>query len=91
MSKSFPMRVPKWVKPEQRQRFAVRVAALYYSEDGGLATLSKALGYSSSTLHMALGSKGLNADHCIKLETLLGRELFPREFFRPDIFIASAE
>lgn len=91
MSKSFPMRVPKWVKPEHHQRFAVRLAALYYSEDGGLAALSKALGYSTSALHMALSGKGLNADHCIKLETLLGRDLFPREFFRPDIFIPSAE
>jgi hypothetical protein len=88
MSKQLPMRVPDWVAPEQYQRFAVRLAALYYCEDGGLGALSTALGYSTTALHMALSGKGLNADHCIKLENLLGRDLFPREFFRPDIFIA---
>lgn len=40
-------------------------------------------------LHMALKSKGgVNAQSCIRLEELLGRDLFPREFFRPDIFVA---
>lgn len=88
MSKTMPIRVPDWVKPEHYQRFAVRLAALYFCEEGSLGALSKALGYSSTALHMALTGKGLNADHCIKLETLLGRDQFPREFFRPDIFIA---
>lgn len=88
MSKPSLMRVPEWVTPDHYQRFAVRLAALYFCEDGGMGALSKALGYSSTALHMALNGKGLNADHCIKLESLLGRELFPREFFRPDIFIA---
>ena len=89
MSKPPMMRVPDWVAPEQYQRFAVRLAALYYSEDGGISALSEGLGYSRPALHMALGAKGgPNVDHCIKLEHLLGRDLFPREFFRPDIFIA---
>ena len=56
---------------------------------GNLGDLSAALGGSRSLLHMALKSKGgLNAQTCIKLEDLLGRESFPREFFRPDIFIS---
>lgn len=88
MSKPTMMRVPGWVAPEQYQRFALRLAALYFSEDGGLGALSEGLGYTRPALHVALSGKGLNADHCIKLENLLGRDLFPREFFRPDIFIA---
>ena len=88
MSKPLPMRVPEWVTPDHYQRFAVRLAALYFSENGELSVLSEGLGYSRSALHMALNGKGLNADHCIKLEALLGRDNFPREFFRPDIFIA---
>jgi hypothetical protein len=87
MSKPLLIRVPEWVTPEHYQRFTVRLAALYYSPNGNLGDLSKGCGYSSSALHMALSGKGLNADHCIKLESLLGRENFPREFFRPDIFL----
>lgn len=88
MSKHLPSRVPEWVTPDTYQRFAIRLAALYFSENGEMSVLSEGLGYSRSALHMALNGKGLNADHCIKLENLLGRDLFPREFFRPDIFIA---
>lgn len=81
--------IPAWVEPEQRAEFAVRLAALYYKMDGSLGDLSEALGGSRSLLHMALKSKGgVNAQTCIKLEELLGRETFPREFFRPDIFVA---
>lgn len=48
-----------------------------------------ALGGSSSMLHMQLNTTGTIAvTTCIKIEELLGRETFPREFFRPDIFVA---
>lgn len=83
------MRVPEWVTPEQRQSFAVRLAAVYHNPTGSLGILSEALGGSRSLLHMALKTTGgINATTCIKLEELLGRENFPREFFRPDIFVA---
>lgn len=87
MSKPKMMRVPSWVTPEDYQRFALRLAALYFSKDGSMGTLSQALGYTRPALQMALNYKGLNAQHCIKLEELLGRDHFPREFFRPDIFL----
>lgn len=87
LPEKFP--IPGWVAPEQRAEFAVRLAALYYTMGGSLGELSEALDGSRSLLHMALKSKGgLNAQTCIKLEELLGRETFPREFFRPDIFVA---
>lgn len=88
MTKENAFPVPSWVAPDQRQAFAVRLAALYHNPKGSLGALSEAIGLSKSGLHMALSYKGLNADHCIKLEGVLGRSLFPREFFRPDIFIA---
>ena len=81
--------IPGHRAPEQRAEFAVRLAALYHKMDGSMGDLSEALGGSRSMLHMALKSKGgLSAPTCIKLEELLGREMFPREFFRPDIFVA---
>lgn len=64
-----------------------RLAALYHNHKGSLGTLSEGIGGSRSMIHMALAGGGLTADHCIKLERLLGAELFPREFFRPDIFL----
>lgn len=90
MQKQFPIRVPDWVKPEDQQMWKCRIAAVYHNSTGSLGLLSEAMGGSKSTLHMALGERGngLNANHCIRLEEVLGRELFPREFFRPDIFIA---
>lgn len=89
MQKQFPMRVPEWVKPEDRQLFVLRLAAVYHNPKGSIALLSEAMGGSRTLLHMTLNDRGngLNANHCIKLEEILGRELFPREFFRPDIFI----
>lgn len=88
MTKQAFMPVALWVTPEQRQEFVVRLAALYHNRTGSLGALSEAMGGSRSMLHMALKANGLNAQHCIRLEEVLGRENFPREFFRPDIFIA---
>lgn len=81
--------IPAWVTPEQRTEFALRLAASYYTMGGSLGDLSEALGYSRPMLHQALKqASGISVNTCIKLEQLLGRDLFPREFFRPDIFIA---
>lgn len=88
MSKQRFMPVPEWVRPEQRQEFAVRLAALYHNRTGSLGQLSEAMGGSRTLLHMALKQNGLTVQNCIKLEEILGRETFPREFFRPDFFIA---
>lgn len=87
MTQHNSLRVPDWVKPEQYQMFAVRLAAVYHNEAGSIRVLSGSIG-SESMLHMALSGKGLTAQHCIDLENKLGREFFPREFFRPDIFVA---
>lgn len=86
-SEKFP--IPAWVAPEERTEFALRLAASYLKMGGSLGDLSEALGGTRPMLHVALKSKGgVNANTCIKLEEVLGRELFPREFFRPDIFVA---
>lgn len=86
-AEKFP--VPAWVKPEQRAEFAVRLAAFYHDKSGSLGKLSVALGGSSSMLHMQLNTTGtITVNTCIKIEELLGRDVFPREFLRPDIFVA---
>jgi len=82
------MRVPEWVKPEDYQMFACRLAAVYHNKAGSIGQMSEEIGHARSALHNALAGGGLTPQHCIKLEELLGREHFPREFFRPDIFVA---
>lgn len=87
-AEKFP--IPAWVTPEQRTEFVLRLAASYYKMGGTLGDLSEALEGSRSLLHMALKAKGgLSPQMCIRLEEKLGRDLFPREFFRPDIFVAA--
>lgn len=86
-AEKFP--IPAWVEPGQRDEFAVRLAAFYHNKSGSLGLLSVDLKGSSSLLHMQLKANGtINVQTAIKLEELLGREQFPREFFRPDIFVA---
>lgn len=83
---TFP--IPSWVTPEQRQEFVVRLAARYHNMSGSLSELSKAIGGSHSLLHVSLKNPGgVSAMNCIEIERLLGRDLFPREFLRPDIFV----
>lgn len=69
--------------PGIRARFLLRLAALYYSPEGKLNTLSRDLGLNSSSL---AGLDNISADLAVKLENILDRELFPRELFRPDLF-----
>lgn len=70
-----------------RVRFLIRVAALYYSKEGRMKLLSKNIGLHPNSL--ALMDK-ITPEMAIKLEDVLGRELFPRELFRPDIFSIGA-
>lgn len=66
----------------------MRLAARYHNMSGSMAELSKAIGGSQSLLHVSLKNPGgVSAMTCIEIEKLLGRELFPREFLRPDIFV----
>lgn len=83
----FPL--PQWAEGN-RQRFAIRMAALYHNEKGSIADLSCALGYSSATIAMQLKGPGLSKQTCLALEALLGADLFPRQWFRPDLFPAEA-
>ena len=84
LTSTFP--APQWAEPEDQQRFAVAMAALYHNPRGSVSELSKALGMSHAALNMALKGSGLSERTCLALEALLGAEHFPRSFFRPDLF-----
>lgn len=82
---------PAWLNdddlPEQAKlRFLLRLAAIYHNPKGSLQDLSRAVGYADNGLNQAILNQSVTPECAIKLEGLLGREHFPRELFRPDIF-----
>lgn len=84
------VRLPSWLgelpeddRPTAKCRFLLRLAAVYFSPAGQLNVLSEALGLHRNSLSTY---DSIPADMAVKLEALLGREHFPRELFRPDLF-----
>lgn len=65
-------------------QFQLRLAALYASRGGTLAHLAKSCGQHEKSL---TAYTQISPELAIRIEKLLGREHFPREFFRPDLFI----
>lgn len=90
---------PAWVTvhqtPESVDRaklcFLVRLAALYHNDKGSVGQLSVACGLAESTLHQALKRGEIAPGHAVEIEKIVGRPLFPRELFRPDLFTLPAE
>lgn len=66
-----------------RCRYLIRLAALHYSPEGRVNSLSERLGLSSNTLAQLTN---ISPELAVRLEDVLGREHFPRELFRPDVF-----
>lgn len=69
-----------------RCRFLIRLCALHYSSEGRVNVLSERLGLNPNSLSQATN---ITPELAVKIEELLGREHFPRELFRPDVFEVS--
>lgn len=90
---------PAWVMahqtPESVDRaklsFLVRLAALYHNDKGSVGQLSLAIGLSEPALSMSLKRGQIAPGHAVEIERVVGRSLFPRELFRPDLFLIEAE
>lgn len=90
---------PHWVmahqKPEAvdkaKLRFLIRLAALYHNERASLGLLSIAIGKSEPSLAMVCKRGEISAETAIAIENAIGRSLFPREMFRPDLFVLPQE
>lgn len=65
-------------------QFHLRLAALYLSPKGTLSALAKSCGYHEKALS---AFTNISPEAAIQIEKALGRDLFPREFFRPDLFL----
>lgn len=72
-------------------RHLLNLAAIYATREGTATALSKALGVGDTAILQAKVRGKISGEMAVKLEALLGRELFPRELFRPDLFVVEAE
>lgn len=88
--------IPAWVMARQTPEsvdhaklcFYIRLAALYHNEKSSVSQLSSALGLSETTLHQVLKrGEPIQPTIAVEIEKLIGRSLFPRELFRPDLFV----
>ena len=78
---------PAWVRnDEDRHRFRLLIAALYHSRSASLTELATILPITAQALHESCSRDGVRPQHAVTLEKALGEELFPRAFFRPDVF-----
>lgn len=99
-SHKMPTSLPPWItaldeqnREVQSRIFYIKFAALCASPSGTLPKLSLRLGRNPNFLAhvIAPGRKPapalLSYEDAIRIETMLGRDILPREFLRPDIFL----
>lgn len=89
---------PRWLDsvPEHRralvrQRFLLRIAALYATEHGTISDLSVALGLHRNTI-LCLTQRladTISVELAIQVEEHVGREIVSREQFLPKVFRVS--
>lgn len=83
---------PAWIAklPQDQQgpsrvRYFLNLAAAFCSERGSLTKLGDGIGVTAESLLAARSRGRVSPDLAVKIETGLGRDLFPRELFN-DIF-----
>lgn len=83
--------LPAEEKAAAKLRMLLSLAALYATEAGTATALAQALGVGDTAVIQARIRGKVSGEMAVKLEALLGREHFPRELFRPDLFVIGAE
>ncbi|HLP69141.1 MAG TPA: hypothetical protein VK181_16625 [Rhizobium sp.] len=68
-------------------RVLLDIAAIYATSSGTSSALAHALGVNPTAILQARSRGKVSAELAVKIESLLGRALFPRELFRPDLFL----
>lgn len=74
-----------------RIRFFLALAAIYCSEKGNLQELSTTCGKMAGAVRTGRWRARPGPQLAIGIEEALGRHLFPRELFRPDLFAGQGE
>lgn len=83
---------PAWIAelPQDKRgpakvRYYLGLAAAWHSEAGTLTELSRALGRHEAHLNVARKRGKVSPELAVEIESVMGREYFPRELFN-DIF-----
>lgn len=97
MSSLIEWPMPAWhraLPAEDRAKAEARVlldlAAIYATPEGTASALARSLGLSPTAILQARTRGKVSPELAVRLETRLGRDFFPRELFRPDLFIVGA-
>ena len=87
---------PAWIAELQereravaRLRFYLNLAAAFHSESGSLTKLSESCELNQAHLNVCRQRGRVSPEVAVKLESVLGREFFPRELFNPIFNIAA--
>lgn len=88
---------PAWIAelPEEERgrakvRFYLSLAAAWHSDRGTLTELSRSLGLNDAHLNVARKRGKVSPELAVQIESILGRENFPRELFN-DLFVIAGQ
>lgn len=81
--------LPVAEREASKVRVLLSLAAIYASPSGTAAALAHALDMRPTALLQARSRGQVSGEMAVKIEAVLGRECFPRELFRPDLFVIS--
>lgn len=83
--------VPEEDRDTVKLRLLLSIAAIYASQDGTATKLAELLGVGNTAILQAKFRGKISGEMAVKLESCLGRDHFPRELFRPDLFTIESE
>jgi len=83
--------LPEGERAAAALRHLLSLAALFASREGTATALAKALGVGNTAVLQAKVRGKISGEMAVQIEALLGRDLFPRELFRPDLFVVEAD
>lgn len=90
--------LPQWPLPEwladlpdvereaATKRFLLCLATVYLKDKATAADLSAAIGLHPNQVNVMKTRGKVSGEAAVAIESALGRKLFPREIFRPDLF-----
>lgn len=88
---------PGWhesLPADERERASARLlldlAAIYATPQGTSSALARRLGLSTTAILQARKRGKVSPELAVSIEGLLGRGQFPRELFRPDLFVVGS-
>lgn len=94
MTNTFEWPEPHWLadlpdveRQQAKTRFLLCIAQAYFGDKASIGDFCTALNLPHNHLSVMKSRGSVSGETAVQIERLLGREHFPRELFRPDLFI----